>query len=295
MGGSTSKASVINNITKGNDLDKMLTKLLKSVIGKYSELVDKSQTQYYQLLTDAYKNNTALPPPPDKTSISNAYGKACDEDLVAVFEKKLNRFPLWAIRNQGLFSSSLEPILMEITDTDDIKKKDLCTSLSRFYMAILKLIEDSVNNLVKCRVNMLDIINRVNKSFQDQNGNVHGAIVESAANKTWFKHAQKIQIEYAKHVKRNSKMFAELDAIKFLDAKEVNKFIGKMEKESREISLLPQECEIIVNQLKRITTIDQATSDACKTLNIPQVQCSKTAIDDKQAADRIINARKSFV
>ena len=294
MGGSISKATINKNTKAGADLDKMLTKLLKDVIGKYSELVDKTQVQYYQELTDSFQNKTAPPTPPNKMTISAAFGKACDKDLVAVFERKLKRFPVWALRKQGLFSSSLEPILMEITDGDGVKKQDLCASLSKFYMAILKLIEESVNNLVKCRTSMLDVVDRVNKSFNDTTGVLQGAVADSAANEAWFKQAAMIQKEYKKHVKRNNKLFAMLNNIQVLDAVEVNKFIGKMQKETREISLLPQKCDILVNQLKRIPTIDQATVDSCKSLAIPQVKCSKGAIVDKQASNRLRDARKAF-
>jgi hypothetical protein len=300
MGSGASKANVQNNMTEISDVDVMLTTLFKEVIAKYSEIIDASDAQYFVQLTEAYKNKSSIPNRPF-VDIAEVFKKSCKDDVIAVFERKLKRFPIWAIRNQGifggLFSSSLNPILMEYNqkDINAIKKSELCASLAKLCVNVLYLIESSVNNLMKCRSGLINVVVRVDKSFNGINNIPSGAVADAKKNKEWFKKVIELQKIYKKHVIRNNKLFVKLNNIQYIDAIVVDKFVKMMEKEQLELILLPEQCDFLVDQINRIPTIDNETFEICKQLNIPDINCSKNTIADTRAKNKIRISRDEVV
>ncbi len=274
MGGSVSKASLTKNAEGIQKLNQAIEKTMQSTMEKYSELIKGEMGEYYQNLIAVVKEPGLSLPSPPEVNIAQVFGKKCNEDLVAIFEKKLNRFPKYALEKSAMFGTKLEPITMEIADADSIQKQSLCQSLSSLYASFLQLIEQSVIGLVACRTEMDGIISRLTSSFQGS-----GPIAESKANLEWFKKMNELQDAYTKQLKTVDKFLKKMDGITLLSEKQLNKLISDMQTLISESQALPQKCSALVTQLQSIQTVNIQQASECQRLNIPEKACNANAID----------------
>jgi hypothetical protein len=268
MGASVSKTKLLKNNQGVQKMNEMLEKTMQQVLLKYSEMVADEMDEYYKKLIIVLKEpqlELPLPPVVDLTSIFN---KKCDEDLVAVFEKKLNKFPKYAIESNSLFGTSLSPIMMDLGDNDGIPKQLLCKQLSELFVTFLNLIQSSVTGLIGCRTQMDTMIRRLN-----------GNIAESKANLQWFKKMKELQDTYTKQLKSVNNFMNKLNGVTIFGNKKLNNLINEMNKLSNENKQLPQKCQLLVNELQIIKTIDDNILKECDRLNIPDKKCNSNAVE----------------
>lgn len=301
MGGSVSKSQLTNNQTGIIKMNQMIEKNMQTVLDKYSEIIKSEMGDYYKKLITLLKEPGLNLPQKPIINIAEIFGQKCNTDLVAIFEKKLNRFPIYAIEKSSLFGTTLEPITMEIADSDSIRKQTLCRDLSQLYVSFLDLIEQSVISLVSCRGDMDALIIRLTQSFQGFDGQQSGPIAESAANIKWFKKMKELQNIYTKQIKQLDKFFKKMDGITTLSNKQLNKLINEMQLLNIKTQELPLQCSSLANELKVIQTIDIGIDSECKRLEIPDIDCNKSSIDKvirnlqevQRLANEELNQRKN--
>ena len=278
MGGSISKATVEKNAQGIKKMNQDVEKVMQDVLKKYSEIVRTEMGDYHtKLITILREPGLKLPAKPN-LNISQVFNKKCSTDLVAIFEKKLNRFPKYAVEQSALFGTSLRPITMELADADSLRKQTLCRNLSSLYVAFLELIEQSVTSLVTCRGEMNGIMLRLTQPFKGPNGN-SGPIAESKANLAWFEKMKQLQTEYTKELKNVDKLLKKMRGVTLLSDKQLNKLIADMKKVQTTAQGLPRKCTALVNELKTIKTVDVRQAAECSRLGIAEKNCSANAID----------------
>lgn len=268
MGGSVSKTSLTKNAEGIQKLNQAIEKTMQSTMEKYSELIKGEMGEYYQNLISIIKEPGLSLPPPPQVNIAQVFGQKCNEDLVVIFEKKLNRFPKYALETSALFGTNLEPITMEMADADSIEKQSLCQKLSSLYASFLQLIEQSVIGLVACRTEMDGMMARLNTS-----------IAESKANLDWFKKMNELQNAYTSQLKSVDKFLKKMDGITLLSEKQLNKLITDMQILTSESQSLPQKCSALARQLESIQIVDIYQAAECQRLNISETSCNANAID----------------
>ena len=277
MGGSISKSSLTKTNVGIQKMNEDIEKTLQNVLEKYSEMIKSEMGDYYKKLAMVVKEPGLQLPQKPNLSIAQIFGQKCNADLVVVFEKKLNKFPKYALEKSALFGTKLEPILMDIGDNDSIAKQTLCRNLSQLIIAFLQLIEQSVTSLVSCRGQMDAIVIRLTQSFMGPNGQ-SGPIADSKANMTWFKKMSELQTAYTTQLKTLDKFFKKMNGITLLSATKLNKLVAEMQKLNAQVQQLPMTCSNLVNELATIQTIDIQTATECQRLNISETGCNKNAI-----------------
>ena len=278
MGGSISKSTLTKNAAGINKMNQNIEKVMQTVLKKYSEMVKAEMGDYYQKLAGVMKEPGLSLPPPPQVNIAQIFGQKCTNDLVAIFEKKLDKFPKYALEQSAMFGTKLVPITMELADADSVRKQTLCRNLSQLYIAFLDLIEQSVSALVSCRSVMDGIILRLKQPFQGPNGN-SGPIAESKANLAWFKKMSELQKTYSKQLKMVDKFLKKMNGITLLSDKKLQKLISEMQKINTENQQLPNKCNALVTELQSIQTVDVRQAAECTRLKIPEKNCSANSID----------------
>lgn len=278
MGGSISKSTLTKNAAGITKMNENIEKVMQSVLQKYSEMIKGEMGDYYQKLITIMKEPGVSLPQRPQMNLAQVFGKKCNADLVAVFEKKLKRFPKYALEQSAMFGTKLQPITMELTDSDGVRKQSLCTNLARLYAAFLQLLEESVVGLVTCRTEMDGMIARLSQSFQGPNGS-SGPIAESKANLAWFKKMDELQKSYTTQLKAVDKFLKKMDGITLLSDKKLNKLIADMQKLTTESQSLPQKCSSLVSELSTIATVDVRQAAECSRLKIKEKDCNANAID----------------
>ena len=278
MGGSISKSGLTKNNSGIEKMNKNIEKVMQQTLAKYSEMIKAEMGSYYQKLIGVMKEPGLSPPPQPKIDLAQTFGQKCNQDLVAIFEKKLDKFPKYALEKSSLFGTSLTPIMMDLADRNGIQKQTLCKNLSQMYAAFLGLVENSVRGLMGCRMEMDAVIARLSQSFQSVSG-PSGPIAESKANLAWFTKMGELQKSYTTQLKKVDKFMKKLNGVTVMGPKKLNKLIAEMNKLSTENQQLPGKCSALANELKTMQTIDSRTANECKRLNIAEAKCNKNAID----------------
>lgn len=278
MGSSVSKSSLVKNDAGIKKMNQAIEGVMQKVLQKYSEMIKNDMGDYYQKLIAVMKEPGLSLPPPPNTNLAQVFGQKCAQDLVAVFEKKLQRFPKYALEKSALFGTKLEPITMELADADSIQKQSLCRNLSALYAAFIQLIQESVVGLVTCRASMDGMMSRLSQSFQGPDGQ-SGPIAESKANLAWFKKMNELQASYTKQLKAVDKFLKKMDGITLLSDKQLNKLIADMQKLITSSQSLPQTCDALASELQTIQTVDVRQAAECNRLKIPEKNCSANSID----------------
>ncbi len=272
MGGSASKSSVTKNATGIKKMNESLEKVMQEVLNKYSEMVKNEMGDYYQKLARTIREPGINLPQPPQMNVAQIFGKKCSEDLVAIFEKKLDKFPKYALEESSMFRTKLRPITMEISDFDSIRKQALCRNLSQLFVAFLDLLEQSVVALVSCQSSMNGMIMRLTQSGPT------GAIAENKANREWFNKMTELQKAYIKQLKMVDKFFQKMNGITLLSDKQLNKLITEMQKINRANQQLPNKCNMLANELQTIQTIDERQAEECNRLKISPKNCNSNTI-----------------
>lgn len=278
MGGSISKETLQKKQDGVLKMNQEIEKTMQAILAKYSEIIKDEIGDYYTKLITILKEPGLSAPPQPNLDIAQIFNQKCTTDLVAVFEKKLTKFPKYAIEKSAMFGTSLEPIMMDIADADGVAKQTLCNNLSQLYVSFLNLIEQSVRSLVSCRTEMDNVMIRLSQSFQGVNGQ-SGPIANSKANIKWFKTMQNLQETYVSEIKKLDKFFKKMNGITVLSQTRLNKLITDMEKLNSEVQQVPQICIALANEIRNIQTIDTKTADECKRLNIKEENCNQNTID----------------
>jgi hypothetical protein len=259
-------------------MNQSIENTMQKVLQKYSEMIKGEMGNYYQKLIAVMKEPGLSLPPPPNTNLAQVFGQKCAQDLVAIFEKKLDRFPKYALEKSAMFGTKLEPITMELADSDSIQKQSLCQNLSRLYASFIQLIQESVVGLVTCRASMDGMMVRLNQSFQGPNGQ-SGPIAESKANLVWFQKMKELQSSYTKQLKAVDKFLKKMDGITLLSDKQLNKLIADMQKLVTSSQSLPQTCSALASELQTIQTVDVRQAAECNRLKIAEKDCSANTID----------------
>lgn len=243
-------------------------KLFHEILIKYGELVDKSILTYTRQIIDAYAENKPLPHGniPD---VYQLFNQTCKKDAVILFERRLKKFPLWAIREQGMFGSSLKTVPFDLQNDEAAKprKKQVCQTLANLFLNIIQLIHYNIQQLVVCRSFISFILQ---KDVADN--------TKIKSNKTYFNKTNNMQKFYKKQVVKINKLFKKINTIERLDIIQIEKLVVQMTKQRKEMESFPEQCDKMFKEINNLQIIDSATLSLCQTKNIPIIQCSKNAI-----------------